>query len=163
MRVMSLGSGSDGHEAVKIGSQRLLQEARDASKAKGDYDSGDMRVKMQTHLSNSSGFRPYDWQLDVAESLLLGLDSIVIAGTGSGKTIPFMLPLLVHPTKMLLILSPLKVLQRDQVRSTCLTRIFVYVSIGATVQKNENPCSSCKRGHMVIVYGKGAYNQIFTV
>ena len=63
------------------------------------------------HLSARSCFIPYDWQLDVAEALLVGLDSIVIAGTGSGKTIPFMLPLLVHPKKMVLILSPLKVLQ----------------------------------------------------
>ena len=112
---MSLGSESDQHKAVKIQSQHLLQEARDASKEKCDYDSGDMRLKMRTCLYNSSGFGPHDWQLDVAESLLLGLDSIVIAGTGSGKTIPFMLPLLVHPAKMVLVISPLKVLQRDQV------------------------------------------------
>jgi ATP-dependent helicase YprA (DUF1998 family) len=58
--------------------------------------------------------------LDVAEALLLGLDSVVIAGTGSGKTIPFMLPLLLHPEKMVLILSPLKILQRDQVCTLCL-------------------------------------------
>ena len=67
------------------------------------------------HFSDKSHFRPYDWQLDVAEALLVGLDSIVIAqaGAGSGKTIPFMLPLLIHPEKMVLILSPLKVLQQD--------------------------------------------------
>ena len=62
-----------------------------------------------------SGKTPYDWQLDVTEAILLGLDSMVIAGTGSGKTIPFMLPLLAHPEKMVIIISPLKVLQRDQV------------------------------------------------
>ena len=58
---------------------------------------------------------PYGWQLDVTEALLLGLDSVVIAGTGSGKTIPFMLPLMLRPNGPLLIISPLKVLQSDQV------------------------------------------------
>ncbi|KAF8239110.1 hypothetical protein L208DRAFT_994930, partial [Tricholoma matsutake] len=57
---------------------------------------------------------PHDWQLDVAEALLLGIDSVVIAGTGSGKTILFMLPLLSNPEKMVLIISPLKILQCDQ-------------------------------------------------
>ncbi|KAF8218453.1 hypothetical protein L208DRAFT_1140040, partial [Tricholoma matsutake] len=57
---------------------------------------------------------PYEWQLNIAEALLLGLDTVVIAGTGSGKTIPFMLLPLCHPEKMVLILSPLKTLQRDQ-------------------------------------------------
>ena len=56
-----------------------------------------------------------DWQLDVTEAILLKLDSLVISGTGSGKTIPFMLPLLAHPEKVVIIISPLKVLQRDQV------------------------------------------------
>src|ERR1700733_14988350 len=80
VHVMSLGSESDRHEAVKIRSQPLLQEARDASKEKRNYDLGNMQLKMQTCLSNTSGFGHHDWQLDVAESLLLGLDSIIIAG-----------------------------------------------------------------------------------
>ena len=62
-----------------------------------------------------SWFNPHEWQLDVAEALLLGIDSVVIVGTGSGKTILFMLPLVLNPEKMVLIISPLKVLQRDQV------------------------------------------------
>ena len=35
---------------------------------------------------------PHEWQLDITETLLLGVDdtNIVIAGTGLGKTIPFM-------------------------------------------------------------------------
>jgi len=34
---------------------------------------------------------PYDWLLDAAEVLLLGLDCVVVAGTGAGKMIPFAL------------------------------------------------------------------------
>jgi ATP-dependent helicase YprA (DUF1998 family) len=111
-------SNADRHEAIKINSQRLLQAARDALRKKSGYDSRATRLEMKTCFSDRSSLEPYDWQLDVAEALLLGLDSIVIAGTGSGKTIPFMLPLLIHPEKMILILSPLKVLQRDQVQSS---------------------------------------------
>jgi len=45
---------------------------------------------------------------------LLGVDSLVIAGTGTGKTMPFMMPLMLDPKKKALIISPLKILQADQ-------------------------------------------------
>jgi bloom syndrome protein len=49
------------------------------------------------------------------EAILLGLDTVIIAGTRAGKTIPFMLPLLLHKDKLMIVISPLKVLQQDQV------------------------------------------------
>ncbi|KAJ7214060.1 hypothetical protein GGX14DRAFT_618231, partial [Mycena pura] len=58
---------------------------------------------------------PYDWQINVSEAFVLSLDVVVIAGTGAGKTMPFMMPLLLHPEKYSLVISPLKVLQQDQV------------------------------------------------
>ena len=39
---------------------------------------------------------PYDWQIDLAEALTLGLDATVIAGTGSGKILPWAMPLLLE-------------------------------------------------------------------
>ena len=57
----------------------------------------------------------YDWQIDVAEALLLGLDCSVIAGAGAGKTTPFILPLLVETKKIVVIISPLNALEEDQV------------------------------------------------
>ena len=65
------------------------------------------------------GTDPYSWQLDVTEVILLGLDSVVMAGTGAGKTMLFMMPLLLNKKKRIIIISPLKVLQKDQV-SSCL-------------------------------------------
>ncbi|KAJ6557925.1 hypothetical protein B0H19DRAFT_1291208 [Mycena capillaripes] len=50
------------------------------------------------------------------EAILVGLDAAVIAGTGTGKTIPFMLPVLLHRDTIFLV-SPLKVPQEDQVCS----------------------------------------------
>lgn len=103
------------HEAQEAHSQKLLKEARDAAHKKSHYNSAETRTTLQTLFKARCGLEPYNWQLDVTEAMLLGLDSVVIAGTGSGKTIPFMLPLLLHARKMILILSPLKVLQQDQV------------------------------------------------
>jgi bloom syndrome protein len=118
---MALGSDSD-HDVAIARSQMLLQNARVTAAKKKNYDSGDTRRKLQSLFSErfGSGAEPYQWQLDVTEATLLGLDSVVIAGTGSGKTIPFMLPLLLNPDKMALVLSPLKVLQRDQVKALTL-------------------------------------------
>ncbi|KAF8995579.1 P-loop containing nucleoside triphosphate hydrolase protein, partial [Cyathus striatus] len=56
------------------------------------------------------GKAPYDWQLDVAEALW----TLCIAGTGEGKTIPFIMPLLLDSSSWALIISPLKVLQEEQ-------------------------------------------------
>ena len=62
---------------------------------------------------------PYGWQLDVTEAILLGLDSVVIAGTDAGKTMPFMMPLLqLDKKKQVIIIFPLKVLQEDQVSNS---------------------------------------------
>ena len=44
--------------------------------------------------ASAQTLRPYSWQLDVTEAIFLGLDPVVIAGTGAGKTMPFMMPLL---------------------------------------------------------------------
>jgi bloom syndrome protein len=118
---MAPNSKSD-HDAAKARSETLLQTARNMAAEKNGYDSNRTRRDLQTLFSErfGSAAEPYQWQLDVTEAILLGLDSVVIAGTGSGKTIPFMLPLLLHPEKMVLVLSPLKVLQRDQVGSCIL-------------------------------------------
>jgi len=60
---------------------------------------------------------PRDWQVDCAEAFNLGIDCTVIAGTGSGKTLPFVMPALLHGRgKVTLVLSPLNSLEEDQVR-----------------------------------------------
>jgi bloom syndrome protein len=102
--------------------QKILREARDAAKKSSGYDSAKTRADMIASFVPRFGREPYPWQLDVAEAFMLKLDGVIIAGTGAGKTIPFMLPLLINPTKYVLIISPLKVLQHDQVSSiSCVT------------------------------------------
>ena len=56
--------------------------------------------------------------MDITEAFLLGRDCIAVAGTGSGKTLPFGMPLLSPDThgKIVLVLSPLNELEVEQVR-----------------------------------------------
>ena len=92
--------------------RNVLQAARDRS---SDYSSETTRKDLVTAAFKKAfhGLEPYDWQLDVTEALLLGLDCVVIAGTGSGKTMPFAMPLLVDKTKikMVIVISPLNDLE----------------------------------------------------
>jgi superfamily II DNA helicase RecQ len=80
-----------------------------------------MAQKLQEVFGERS---PYHWQLDAAEALILGLDCVVVAGTGARTTIPFALPLHVQdsPTKLVLVISPLNTLETDQVR--CLLAVL---------------------------------------
>ena len=59
----------------------------------------------------------YRWQLDIGEALHLGLDAYLLAGTGSGKTLTFSMPIFADESgkKMVIVISPLNELQRDQV------------------------------------------------
>lgn len=63
--------------------------------------------------------RPYTWQLDCAEALVLGIDCIVLAGTGFRKTLPFTIPSFLHPDKITIVISPLNALEEDQVNTSC--------------------------------------------
>jgi superfamily II DNA/RNA helicase len=46
----------------------------------------------------------------------LGHDSVVVASTGAGKTMPFMMPLMLNKSKKVIIVLLLKILQVDQVQ-----------------------------------------------
>ena len=96
-------------------SYKVLANAR-AKKA--GYDSEDTRSTFSDAVAAVCPvIKPYDWQLDVAEALALGLDATVIAGTGSGKTLPWALPLLLEENcnKICLVISPLNELEADHV------------------------------------------------
>ena len=96
-------------------SYKLLSEAR--TKREG-YDSQATRRTLSDSVTKlCTTITPYDWQLDLAEALILGLDATVIAGTGSGKTLPWALPFLLEQNrnKICLVISPLNELEADHV------------------------------------------------
>jgi ATP-dependent helicase YprA (DUF1998 family) len=93
-----------------------LQKAREEGFKTRGYQSGATRVKLRAEFTKrNEGLVAYDWQIDVSEALLLGLDCSVIAGTGAGKTMPFVMPLFVESDKIMIIISPLNALEEDQV------------------------------------------------
>ena len=98
----------------------LLEKAREAAREDNGYDSQAVRSVIEQEFQDIfDSNRPYDWQLDVTEALILGQDCIAIAGTGSGKTMPFGMPFM-HPdyrNRTVLILSPLNELEVEQVRA----------------------------------------------
>lgn len=115
---MSQDSRKEAHDRLHNKAYRNLEKARENASRKDGYNSQQTRSDINSLFREGFGKDPYDWQLDVTEAILLGLDSVVIAGTGAGKTMPFMMPLLLDKKKKAIIVSPLKVLQEDQV-SNC--------------------------------------------
>jgi superfamily II DNA helicase RecQ len=102
---------------------KVLTKAQENAACKKEYNSQQTRDELTWLFHEQFGTDLFKWQLDVTEAILLGLDSVAIAGTGAGKTMPFMMPLLLDKTKKVIIVSPLKVLQADQV-----VQIYTYVS-----------------------------------
>lgn len=104
----------------------ILNITRAAATKSRQYNSNATRTAISTKFEKCEGKTAYSWQLDVSEAIVLGLDSIVIAGTGAGKTMPFMMPLLADETnkKMVIIVSPLTALEQDMVRPTCDCHLF---------------------------------------
>ena len=65
------------------------------------------------------GYEPRSWQLQLAEKVLEGHDAIGLAGTGAGKSLVFAILAvaaeLAEFQGLVLVISPLKSLQNDQV------------------------------------------------
>ena len=62
-------------------------------------------------------FEPDPWQLEVISRVLRGFDAVVCAGTGYGKSLVFEgLAVLGGKKKVVVVISPLKALEKDQVR-----------------------------------------------
>jgi ATP-dependent helicase YprA (DUF1998 family) len=96
----------------------VLENARKTASMIDHYSSQLTREAIVKRCEEAfNGHKPYDWQIDVTEALLLGLDCVAIAGTGAGKTMPFGLPLLMDETrsKMVIVISPLNDLEVEQV------------------------------------------------
>ncbi|KAI0717718.1 P-loop containing nucleoside triphosphate hydrolase protein [Cerioporus squamosus] len=113
-------SSCDGDPTQRVArSAELLASARARAAEERGYQSSKFRSNIEKAFSEAcEGKNPYQWQVDVAEALWLGLDTAVVAGTGAGKTMPFVMPLLVDETKKkkVIIISPLNELELDQAK-----------------------------------------------
>ncbi|KAI0692052.1 P-loop containing nucleoside triphosphate hydrolase protein, partial [Cytidiella melzeri] len=97
-------------------SYKLLKEAREQAKKDCQYCSETWRSRVRHKIeARCHGRVPYWYQEDVAEAFHLELDVVIVAGTGFGKTLPFVMPLLVEESdSKVIIVSPLNALERDQ-------------------------------------------------
>jgi hypothetical protein len=106
-------------ETSNPGAFELLSRVRAATDS---HDSHDFHSRLTAGFKTRFGAdsNPLYWQLVVSEALHLGLDCTVIAATGAGKTVPFVLSLLADDSRArtVLIICPLKELQEDQVRKS---------------------------------------------
>ena len=77
--------------------------------------------KLREEMEQRFGYSPHDWQVQAALKVLEGSDGMVVAGTGKGKTIIFALLGLAAELSgsngYYIIVSPLKALEGDQVRT----------------------------------------------
>lgn len=105
------------HRRQRKRSYDLLEAAR---KAKRTYNSEATWAAINSQLRQRSNgeISAWDWQLDIGEALHLGVDVEAINRTGSGKTLPMVLQHFIpgNEKKVTVIISPLNVLEEDQVR-----------------------------------------------
>ncbi|KAJ3756040.1 hypothetical protein EV360DRAFT_85345 [Lentinula raphanica] len=104
------------HEKEYQRSQKNLELARTKASRQNGYNSDSTRDLLRSEFTRfTGGLAAYTWQIDIAEALLLGLDCSVIAGSGAGKTMSFLMPLFVEREKHVIIIS-LTALEEDQAK-----------------------------------------------
>ncbi|KAK6969037.1 P-loop containing nucleoside triphosphate hydrolase protein [Favolaschia claudopus] len=105
----------ESHQRDAAKFQKILEKARlDALKTRG-YQSAPTRARIRNEFTTrTQGLIAHEWQVNVAEALHLGLDCSLIAGTGAGKTMPFVMPLFENSDQIVVVISPLNVLEIDQ-------------------------------------------------
>ncbi|QRV88343.1 DEAD/DEAH box helicase [Ceratobasidium sp. AG-Ba] len=74
----------------------------------------DLRRRLIDATKQTTRYSPHEWQLDVAQALCERRDVLCIAGTGSGKTLPFVMPCFVDPRALVWIVSPLNYIEQQQ-------------------------------------------------
>ena len=102
---------TDSLERQREYSSKLLSDAR--TKRVVYNSQATRRTLVGSVTARCPAIKPYDWQIDIAEAVALGLDTTVIAGTGSG-TLPLLLE--ENRNKICLVISPRNELETDHVR-----------------------------------------------
>lgn len=79
--------------------------------------------KLREDTRNRTGKDPTWWQLQAAQTVIQRRDCVVSAGTGSGKTLPFVMPLFYDDGLVAVILSPLTALANEQVDNLVFSQL----------------------------------------
>jgi superfamily II DNA helicase RecQ len=82
------------------------------------YRAEDIDLEHLSSLAETKlGVKPFEFQLEIAAAILRGEDVIADIGTGGGKTLSFILPILLNEQDITIVVSPLSALMIDQVSS----------------------------------------------
>lgn len=105
-----------------MGGERAQQSHPDvlenARKSRHSYDTDATRASLTAAVKSAfNGNESRKFQLDIAEALILGLDVTAIAGTGSGKTLPWVMPLLLEENRDKTVLAGVDLVPQFRVRT----------------------------------------------
>ena len=139
------------HSECEARSYENLNDAWKRALDKTGYNASARHEEMAEWVwERFDGREPHPWQLDVGEAIVLVLDALMISPTGSGKSLPFIIPLAGQPDKKIVITSPLIALQMDMVNHTYVTFILCW-----EVHKDGHIFCSCKCGYQKCYLIKG--------
>ena len=92
------------------------------------YASTEINLDIISNLSfEELGQRPFQWQLEATVAILTGNDLVLDVGTGCGKSLCFLLPLLLNKSDIGLTVSPLTALMIDQASMLLNMVTFYYL------------------------------------
>lgn len=74
-----------------------------------------LRACLMIYALSSNTIIPRIFQLQASLTILNGRDTMITTGTGSGKTLCLLIPMLLRPQSISITISPLKRLQMTQV------------------------------------------------
>jgi hypothetical protein len=75
------------------------------------------KEKLVQKAQEIAGITPYDWQLEASLATHLGRDVFILAGTGFGKTLPFVMNCWLDKSLIVWIVSPLNALANQQAKT----------------------------------------------
>ncbi len=112
-------------------------------------DELDLPEQIINSLKRRGIYRLYKFQWEALKSILDGYNTVIVSGTGTGKTEAFLIPILVNcinnPSKkpLALLLYPTKALARDQLNR--INELLGFGAFTATVYDGDTPLKDRKR------------------
>jgi hypothetical protein len=73
-------------------------------------------IKLPLLILTQTGFITAQWQLPAGIVLLIGVNMFLVAPTGAGKTLPFVIPCFYNALAVVFIILPLNLLEDSEVR-----------------------------------------------
>jgi ATP-dependent helicase YprA (DUF1998 family) len=93
----------------------LSGKSRSFIDASPDGQLSDKTRELQVKAENIFGFKLKQWQINAIDKIQCGKDVVIVAGTGSGKSIVFQGACLLGEQAIVLVICPLVSLMEDQV------------------------------------------------